>query len=112
MKASKRIEEELYGALENFLCIGDYEYIFYPHSPEKEIMDFSGGRLLLEKELRDADGKVYTVEGEGSHINIITIDINFDEAIRMFEESAKEVIDWYTLEQINEIRDEIINERR
>jgi len=104
---SKRIEEELEAALENFLLIGDFEYVFYPNQPEKELDDWSSDRVILLEECRDIDGKVYTVEGEGCRINILTIDIDYEEALVMFDKYATEYLEkeWYGPEQLNEITD-------
>lgn len=105
-KVSERVDEELHAALENAFCIGDFEYIFYPNSPKKELKDYSSLRKILNPEIRDSDGKVYTVCGESCNIQVIEIDISLGEGIRMVEEIGRET--GYSEEEIRLIKAEIV----
>ena len=113
VRMSERIKEDIANAIENFLYIGDIEYIFFPNCPERELVDFSSERRLLSKDIVDSDGNIYTVEGEGGAINIIKPDITYKEALAMFFKEAINIInnsedEVMLTESVIEILDEVI----
>ena len=109
--ASERIKQELGDALDNFLYIGDFEYVFFPIS-QKDGLDCGSRRLLMNTNLREDDGKIYTVCGESSSINIITVDLDMVSALVLYQKIAEEQegYGWCSNEEMNWIMKDAIND--
>ena len=86
---TERIKELTQEALENFLYIGTYEFVFYPYSPDKPLKDFSDTFSLFDPELQDLDGNIYTCCGECNQIFIISVDTDLYGAVGIYLDIAK-----------------------
>ncbi len=73
-KLSTRLKEDFENMGEEVVgLIGDWEYVFFPESskgiePKGKLFE------IFDKKYRAKDGKIYTAEGEGGTIYIITVD--------------------------------------
>jgi hypothetical protein len=108
IKASDRIFDELGDGIENFLYIGDWEYVFFPISQERKPIDVSSERVLLNPAIREVDGNVYTVCGEASCINVIEIDVDWIGACKMFYQTVAEYLHegWSTKAEMFDVLEE------
>jgi len=104
-KLSERIRSMTDEALENFLYIGTFEYVFYPYSPEKALKDYSDTFSILDPYLRDKDGKIYTYVGECDEIYVTEVDVDLYDAIKIYVDVAKslERSGYYSQEEMADV---------